>query len=225
MFGNICEQLVHGYMLETQYSLKKVASIYLAGVVFGEITVGALDPWNYGYGASGGCFALIAVNWMVTIGNPKKVNFSVFRYGFVLLEAILMLLVPTPAGPNAAHLGGGIGGLLIGATLILPVIPKRYKKNFSWLCRRLLKLIFFTGIVATVANIVWYGESRIRDTNKATVAHVIKENSKSIKEVLVDVIVKQVLSTLNAFVKRLLSEETVGRAIEAFSRYLDDRVL
>jgi rhomboid-related protein 1/2/3 len=84
LWGNLVFQLILGVLLETVHHWKRVATIYVAGVLGGSLAITVLNPESYGVGASAGVYALLIAHLatiiMVIDGSIMVKIILFFRY-------------------------------------------------------------------------------------------------------------------------------------------------
>jgi membrane associated rhomboid family serine protease len=67
LWFNLVVQLIFGVLLETVHHWKRVATVYVAGVVGGSLAITIFTPDLYGLGASAGVYAILTAHLAVII--------------------------------------------------------------------------------------------------------------------------------------------------------------
>lgn len=119
---------VAGPDTESQFGSRGFAAIYVLSGIAGSLASIAWRPDGVGVGASGAIFGVFGaqVGFLVRQGRtsmPDLVRRAMWKGlgQFVLLNAMLGFMMPQI--DQAAHLGGLVGGTLVGMALAAPLTP------------------------------------------------------------------------------------------------------
>ncbi len=122
LFFNTYALFQLGRLTESVYGPRKFLAIYIASGTVGSIFSFLLNFERVGVGASGAIFGLAGA---LFAGGIKYRNTSLHRLGMSILPFILINLAigfTVPAIDNAAHIGGLLGGMLLG-WIVTPGTP------------------------------------------------------------------------------------------------------
>lgn len=131
---NLLIQVTLGYRMESSIGSTRMAIIWfvsgLSGIVFAAFT----EPNKVSVGSSGAIYGLFAVlyldlfqSWPI-LDNPKR-DSLLLTLGVVIALAIGFL----PYIDNYSHIGGFIGGLLIGIVVMPQISFGRWDRKFKWI--------------------------------------------------------------------------------------------
>ncbi len=128
--GNMFFLLVFGLRAEEMFSLPEYLLVYFLGGLAGNLlSLWLLSPLTVSVGASGAIFAMFGA---VAIYARRSIRQSVVQ---ALIYAFVLLFLSTGEGVNIfAHLGGLVGGLIIGyvlATRRKPEASYSYQYSYS----------------------------------------------------------------------------------------------
>ncbi|CAD5216253.1 unnamed protein product [Bursaphelenchus xylophilus] len=143
ILSNVAVQILLGIPLELVHKLWRIAGVYLLGVITGSLLVTAIDPTVYLGGASGGVYALLSAHLSNVIINWDEMEFNWIR------AIIIMVLVTVDFGSAlyqryfvaavsrvsyVSHIGGFIGGLLLGIVLLRNLKLRKWEVYAWWVC-------------------------------------------------------------------------------------------
>ncbi|CAD5212072.1 unnamed protein product [Bursaphelenchus okinawaensis] len=159
ILSNVVVQILLGIPLELVHKLWRVAGVYLLGVVTGSLLVMAIDPNVYLGGASGGVYALLSAHLSNVIINWDEMEFNWVR------AIIIMIVVTIDCGSAlyqryfvetfnrvsyVSHIGGFIGGLLLGVVLLRNLKLRRWEVYAWWFC-----LVAYIMLVSVCTVIIY----------------------------------------------------------------------
>lgn len=143
LFFNLYALFQLGRLVEGIYGQRKFLIVYLFSGITGSLFSFLFNFDRIGVGASGAIFGLAGV---LLSGGLKYRNTSLSRLGMNILPFILINLLigfTVPSIDNAAHVGGLLGGMLLGWVMAPGTSWQRWKKHaeelFYWV---------FIGILA-----------------------------------------------------------------------------
>jgi len=130
IFFNMYALYILGMSIEQMYGRWRFLVIYLLGGLTGSIASAALNltgPQQFGVGASGAVFALLGAQVLYFWRYRKELGAyarnALQQYGFLLLINLGFGLA-VPNIDNTAHLGGLVGGALLGFLLAPELVVK-----------------------------------------------------------------------------------------------------
>jgi membrane associated rhomboid family serine protease len=137
---NMYALYILGAQLEQLYGRWRFLAIYLLGGLTGSVASAALNltgPRDWGVGASGAVFAVIGATvvyfyrYRESLGQFGKGALRHYA-GLVLINVLIGLTIPNI--DNTAHMGGLVGGMLLGF-LLAPVLITRQTMDYlgNWL--------------------------------------------------------------------------------------------
>jgi rhomboid protease GluP len=127
--GNMLFLLIFGLRGEEMFSFREYLLVYFVGGLIGNLlTLWLLHPFVPSVGASGAIFSMFGA---VAIYARRSVSQSIIG---ALVYAFFLLFISSGPGVNIfAHLGGLVGGLLIGYILASRHKPEtRYTVPYSY---------------------------------------------------------------------------------------------
>lgn len=132
LLNNMITLLVLGWILETEIGRVKYLIIYvvagLGGNVLSMLTELPSHDYSVSAGASGAIFGIVGALVYMAIKNRGRIG-NVTGRGLIFICALTLYNGFTTVGiDNAAHIGGGIVGFLLG---ILLYHKKREKRGYS----------------------------------------------------------------------------------------------
>lgn len=158
--NNLVFQLVIGIPLEMAHGWWRVALVYLLGACVGCFFHSFVDLGTYLLGASGGVYALIGAHSANVIINWKEMRFGILRavlLGLYIAFDIAWALYQRYGGVETqvgylAHLGGFVGGLLLGVVVLRNFRVYKFERVLFYVCLVLFILFFLIGVVVNVTN-------------------------------------------------------------------------
>lgn len=157
--SNLFVQLVFGIPVELVHGHTIVFAIYQLGVALGALTCAFSDIHKSVVGASGGVYTLVGLHTADCLVNWKAIR----QDSRMLLRALLCLVVPgldiiiyallyyrDDTTSYAAHIGGYIAGLLLGASFLRPLQDNAFSSFFVKPIAIILLILFVSFAVA------WY---------------------------------------------------------------------
>jgi len=143
---NAVTNLILGWQLEKFHGTVKMLAMYQLGVFGGACCYMVSDAHRPVVGTSGGCFALIGIRMGDLIMNWSERPWRFTRLFFLSSLILILFLMEATNKPeggastsNAAHVGGGIAGLMAGVWLGRNLVRSRCEVVF-------MILIFLLGI-------------------------------------------------------------------------------
>lgn len=139
---NLCVQILLGTPLEMVHRWWRVLIIYFAGVAAGSLGTSITDPTVKLAGASGGVYALITAHISTIIMNWREMEYPILQL------AIFIIITACDVGTAiydryvrdinehigyAAHLAGGIAGLLVGINVLRNIRVTRKERVIWWI--------------------------------------------------------------------------------------------
>lgn len=152
---NLAVQILLGIPLEMVHRWWRVLIIYLAGVVAGSLATSVSDPRVYVAGASGGVYAIITAHLATIILNWSEMQFAVWQLAvfLILMTADIGTAVSeryisqtTQQVAYAAHLAGGVAGLLVGLYVLRNLEVHSWERVLLW-CAICVFFILITVLV------------------------------------------------------------------------------
>uniref|UniRef100_A0A914ENP7 EF-hand domain-containing protein n=1 Tax=Acrobeloides nanus TaxID=290746 RepID=A0A914ENP7_9BILA len=136
LIGNLSIQILLGIPLELVHKAKRIAPIYFLGALLGHFMFLASKPdTTWAVGASGAVFALVGAHVANTAINWSEMRFQWLRMIFSILivlrvlDEVAMNFVGFSTGVgHLCHLGGFIGGFLMGIALLRNVRIHRWER-------------------------------------------------------------------------------------------------
>jgi len=126
---NVCAQLVMGIPVEKKIGSLRLAIIYFASGIFGDLVSGNFAPnGSTSVGCSGSLFGIVALfflNLLFDWHNTSWCQFIFFIFGIIIDLALGLL----PLIDNFAHIGGFVMGLLLGLALFESPVRFRGRKE------------------------------------------------------------------------------------------------
>lgn len=123
LFFNMYALYILGVSIEQMYGRWRFLAIYLLGGLTGSVASAALNltgPQQFGVGASGAVFALLGAQvlyfWRYRKVLGAYAQSALRQYGMLLLINLFFGLA-VPNIDNTAHIGGLVGGALLGFLL------------------------------------------------------------------------------------------------------------
>src|SRR5262249_47308259 len=110
-----------GAEVENTYGTSRYLVIYFVSTITGYLASFWWKPYIVSIGASAGIFGLIGA--MIAIGTRERTSYAAAMRGAYLRWAGIMLVIGLLgyfAIDNAAHIGGGIGGFIVGYAAGMP---------------------------------------------------------------------------------------------------------
>lgn len=155
--GSNCMMLIFlGVPLEGFHGTGLTALMYTFGVYGGGLSWMLFDPYRKGYGASGGCFALLGMHVADLLLNwrQKKFRFPVLVLLATIVSIELAGSISAASGEisnvaHSVHSGGFVSGLLIGIMLSRNIDQKRCKKGLQ-----IIALVVSVGLICFC--LVWW---------------------------------------------------------------------
>ncbi|CAG0884800.1 unnamed protein product [Darwinula stevensoni] len=159
---NLLVQLALGIPLEMVHHWWRILIVYLCGVVAGSLGTSLSDPNVYLAGASGGVYALLCAHLASIIMNWSEMDFAIPRLlvfcvliGTDFAVAVYYRYIKqedTKTG-YAAHIAGGLAGLLIGINVLRNLEKKEWEKVIWWISLITFCCLMLIAIIVNIA--VW----------------------------------------------------------------------
>lgn len=152
---NLVVQILLGIPLEMVHRWWRVLIVYVAGVVAGSLATSVSDPRVYVAGASGGVYALITAHLATIILNWSEMQFAVWQLAVFLI--LMIADIGTAVSERyiaqteqqvayAAHLAGGVAGLLVGLYVLRNLEVHSWERVLLW-CAICVFVILITAFV------------------------------------------------------------------------------
>ncbi len=163
LFFNMYALYILGMSIEQMYGRWRFSAIYILGGLTGSVASAALNltgPRDFGLGASGAVFALLGAQilyfwrYRETLGAYAR---GALRQYAILLGINLFFGLAVPQIDNTAHMGGLVGGAVLGF-LLAPQLAARFGYDYVGNPVRVVNVTDSDG-GATVATI--YGLSLV----------------------------------------------------------------
>jgi rhomboid-related protein 1/2/3 len=166
---NLIVQLVVGIPLELAHGPFSTALIYLAGVLYGSLSVSLFNPTVCLVGASSGIYAILAAHLSNVLLNWRHLDFVAMRIIGVIVIAVVgncgisgdsckWLLDASEQLPisRLAHLSGAFAGFTVGVFAVEEYNPTPQLQFFRWMA-----FIFFLVILSIQIVFTYWGNEGI----------------------------------------------------------------
>ncbi|KAK0417958.1 hypothetical protein QR680_013298 [Steinernema hermaphroditum] len=158
LITNCIVQLFLGLPLELVHQWR-IAIVYFLSGIFGCMLMAVTSPTTYVAGASGGVYGLLAAHVSDLFLNWSEMEFRWVRFGvlFVLIASDTSMQVWQSFTPTQvkvaylAHLGGAIGGLLLGVLVLRNLRTKSWENVVWW-----VSLIIFVCSIAALGSLICF---------------------------------------------------------------------
>lgn len=161
IISNLIVQLLLGIPLEMVHKFWRVGVVYISGVIAGSLGTSLADPYVFLAGASGGVYAIITSHLATITMNYGEMDYPIPQLAFFVMYIGLDVGVsvynrywaPAGSGPKvgyAAHLAGGLAGLLIGIGVLRNLEVKKWEKYVWWVSVTTFVVLVLGAIVVNI---------------------------------------------------------------------------
>jgi len=150
---NIFLCMMLGIPLEGLHGALRMVLMFNVGVLGGSFFYFLTDGHTAVVGCSGGCYALIGIHVADLIMNWKQKKFRlptlVFLFLLVAVDVFSYAMsLSSENASHAAHIGGGIAGVIIGVLICKNLKMYRHEKV-------LMVILFFLGLGLAAFSLYW----------------------------------------------------------------------